>query len=119
MSKPLHKTTPHKWGKYAAYIICAFIGGVGGHYSGLINGTRYEILPDFPGPIAPGAIMLLTTQLYGMLFLLILLILSRKFFPTAAPFITAITIGFFINTVFEGAFGAFIHLHQGVFYSPL
>ena len=77
------------------------------------------VLPGFPSPIAPGAVMLLTTQLYGMLFLLILLILSRNFFPTAAPFITALIIGFLGNALMEAGGFAYIHLYEGLVHGPL
>lgn len=119
MSKPLHKTTLHTWGHWAAYILLAVLGFCTGRYSWRVPETVSVVLPGFPGPIAPGAVMLLTTQLYGMLFLLILLILSRNFFPTAAPFITALIIGFLGNALMEAGGSAYIHLYEGLVHGPL
>ncbi len=118
MTPPPHKTTLHTWVKWAAFILLTILGFCAGRYSWYVAETVRMVLPGFPSPIAPGAVMLLTTQLYGMIFLLILLVLSRRFFPKAAPFITALIIGFLGNTLIEGVAGACIHIYDGLFHGP-
>lgn len=119
MTKPLHTTALHTWAKWAAFILLTILGFCAGRYSWRVPETVSVVLPGFPGPIAPGAVMLLTAQLYGMFFLLILMILSRRFFPTAAPFITALIIGFLGNALMEAGGFAYIHLYEGLVHGPL
>lgn len=85
MSKPLHKTTLHTWGHWAAYILLTILGFCTADYFWSVHDTFNTLLPHFPGPSAPEAVGLVTVQLYGMVFLLILLVLSRRFSPKQPP----------------------------------
>lgn len=108
-----------KLAQWVAYVVLVVLGFWAGRASWALGDSLSRFLPDFPGPIAPGAVGIITTQLYGMILLLLLLILFRKFFPKAAVFFAVFTIGFTLNVLFEGMLGAYVHLYDGGFYGPV
>lgn len=106
------------WGIWLIYLTCTILGFCTGRYSWKMDPFIRPIIPNFPGPIAPEAISCITIQLYGMVFLLILLVLSRRFFPKVAPYIAFFAIGFVINALLEGSVLAYVHLYEGSFFGP-
>lgn len=106
------------WGIWLIYLTCTILGFCTADYFWSMHDVFSKILPHFPGPAAPEAIGLLTSQLYGMVFLLILLVLSRRFFPKVAPYIAFFAIGFVINALLEGMLFAYVHLYEGSFFGP-
>ena len=118
MTKPLSTTTLHTWGKWLSYLLLMVVGACAGHFSRLIAGKNFLSLTILLGPITPEAVGLVTVQLYGMVLLLILMLLSRRFFPKVAPYIAFFAIGFVINALLEGMLFAYVHLYEGSFFGP-